>query len=92
MWFGAVTYDERAGLSYTTGEVTHHIGSDVDAERDRVVAELTNAGWVGGVQWIDDFHRLGPDGADPQSLKSGRPPACRPRLRRGRRRPVLPLP
>ncbi|HQR48893.1 MAG TPA: LssY C-terminal domain-containing protein [Steroidobacteraceae bacterium] len=57
VWFGAVTYDERAGLSYTTGEVTHHIGSDVDAERDRVVAELTNAGWVGGVQWIDDFHR-----------------------------------
>lgn len=57
VWFGAVTYDERAGLSYTTGEVTHHIGSDVDAERDRVVADLTKAGWVGGVQWIDDFHR-----------------------------------
>ena len=28
VWFGAVTYDERAGLSYTTGQVTHHIGED----------------------------------------------------------------
>ncbi|NJD31727.1 MAG: hypothetical protein FIB04_07565 [Gammaproteobacteria bacterium] len=57
VWFGAVTYDERAGLSYTTGQVTHHIGPNVDAERDLVVDGLTRAGWVGGVQWIDGFHR-----------------------------------
>ena len=56
VWFGSATYDERAGLSYTTGQVTHHIGPDVDAERDLIVTGLTKAGWVGGVQWIDDFH------------------------------------
>ena len=36
VWFGAATYDEHAGLSYTTGQVTHHIGPDVDAERDLI--------------------------------------------------------
>jgi hypothetical protein len=57
VWFGAATYDERAGLSHTTGQVTHHIGPDVDAERDLIVRELTRAGWASGVQWIDGFHR-----------------------------------
>ena len=57
VWFGAITYDERAGLSYTTGQVTHHIGPDVDAERDRISAELMSARWASGVEWIDDFHR-----------------------------------
>ena len=56
VWFGSATYDERAGLSYTTGEVTHHIGPDVDAERDLIVQGLTTAGWVASVQWIDGFH------------------------------------
>lgn len=56
VWFGAATYDERAGLSYTTGQVTHHIGPDVDAERDLIVAGLRKAGWVADVAWIDDFH------------------------------------
>lgn len=57
VWFGSVTYDERAGLSYTTGQVTHHISADVDAERDRLAAELIRAGWARDVEWIDDFHR-----------------------------------
>jgi hypothetical protein len=34
VWFGAATYDESVGLSHTTGQITHHIGPDVDAERD----------------------------------------------------------
>jgi hypothetical protein len=57
VWFGAATYDERAGLSYTTGQVTHHIGRDVDAERDRIAAELIGAHRAAGIEWIDDFHR-----------------------------------
>src|SRR5215469_14852683 len=28
VWFGAITFDERVGLSHTTGQVTHHIGAD----------------------------------------------------------------
>lgn len=57
VWFGAVTYDDRAGLSYTTGQVTHHVAPDVDAERDRIVAGLSSARWSGGVEWVADFHR-----------------------------------
>lgn len=57
VWFGSATYDERAGLSYTTGQVTHHIGPDVDAERNLIITGLTKGGWVGGVKWINGFHR-----------------------------------
>lgn len=57
VWFGAATFDERVGLSYTTGQVTHHIGPDVDAERDRIVRELEAAGCAGPPRWIDGFHR-----------------------------------
>jgi hypothetical protein len=32
------------GLSRTTGQVTHHISPDLDAERDHVLAELAAAG------------------------------------------------
>ncbi len=57
MWFGSATFDERVGLSYTTGQVTHHIGPDVDAERDRIVAELQKAEEVERVIWKDHFHQ-----------------------------------
>ena len=56
VWFGAATYDERVGLSYTTGQVTHHIGPDVDAERDRIVDGLRAKGMAQAVQWRRDFH------------------------------------
>jgi LssY C-terminus len=56
VWFGAATLDERVGLSHTTGEVTHHIGPDVDAERDRIAKDLERAGRVQAVDWRDDFH------------------------------------
>jgi hypothetical protein len=57
IWFGSATFDERVGLSYTTGQVTHHIGPDVDAERDRIVAELKKADEVQEVYWVDQFHQ-----------------------------------
>jgi hypothetical protein len=56
LWLGAATFDERVGLSYTTGEVTHHIGPDVDAERNRIANELEKADWAQEVYWIDGFH------------------------------------
>jgi hypothetical protein len=58
VWFGAATYDERVGLSYTTGQVTHHIGPDIDAERDRIVTELRQKGLAQAVEWRSDFHRV----------------------------------
>lgn len=56
VWFGSATFDERVGLSHTTGQITHHIGPDVDAERDRIAAELQKSGWSERVEWIDGFH------------------------------------
>jgi hypothetical protein len=55
-WFGAVTFDRRVGLSRTTGQATHHIAPDVDAERDRLVNELQQAGVVVSVECKDGFH------------------------------------
>lgn len=57
VWFGSATYDERVGLSHTTGQVTHHIGPDVDAERERIASQLTRAGCVQGVRTIDGFQQ-----------------------------------
>jgi hypothetical protein len=57
VWLGSATFDERVGLSYTTGQVTHHIGPDVDAERDRIASELQKAGWAEKIFWIDGFHK-----------------------------------
>jgi len=57
VWFGSATYDERVGLSYTTGQVTHHIGPDVDAERDRIMAELKRAGRAENEYYVDAFHK-----------------------------------
>ena len=34
LWIGAVTFDRSVGLSRTTGQITHHIAPDIDAERD----------------------------------------------------------
>jgi len=58
VWFGAATFDERVGLSYTTGQITHHIGPDVDAERDRIAADLSQARCVQDTNWIDRFHKV----------------------------------
>jgi hypothetical protein len=46
LWIGAATFDERVGISHETGQITHHIAPDLDAERDKVMADLTRAGWV----------------------------------------------
>jgi hypothetical protein len=57
VWFGSVTFDERVGISHTTGQITHHIGPDVDAERDRLIAELQQAGHTQKIYWLDGFHQ-----------------------------------
>ncbi|SDS25778.1 LssY C-terminal domain-containing protein [Bradyrhizobium canariense] len=46
VWLGAVTYDRGVGLSHYTGQVTHHIGPNIDAERDLLMRDLTDAGMV----------------------------------------------
>lgn len=44
LWIGAVTFDESVGLSHRTGQITHHIGPDVDSERDALMAGLGRLG------------------------------------------------
>jgi hypothetical protein len=56
VWFGAATFDERVGFSDTTGQVTHHIGPDVDAERDRILSELKAAGQALDIYWLNGFY------------------------------------
>jgi hypothetical protein len=43
-WIGAATYDRGVGLALFTLQVTHHIGPNVDAERDNVGAMLQASG------------------------------------------------
>jgi len=46
LWIGAVTFDRSVGLSRWTGQITHHIGPDIDAEREGLFADLRNGGWL----------------------------------------------
>ena len=46
VWLGSVTFDRAVGVSRYTGQVTHHIGSDIDAERDGLIDDLVRAGMV----------------------------------------------
>jgi hypothetical protein len=43
VWLGSVTFDRDVGLSSYTGQVTHHIAPNVDAERDGLTDDLKNA-------------------------------------------------
>ena len=58
VWLGAATYDQGVGLSHTTGEVTHHIASDIDTERDRLISDLEGTGRVDESFRIADFHKV----------------------------------
>ncbi|MGA9924477.1 MAG: LssY C-terminal domain-containing protein [Isosphaeraceae bacterium] len=46
LWIGAVTFDRSVGLSHRTGQITHHIGPDIDAEREGLFADLRKGGWL----------------------------------------------
>jgi hypothetical protein len=57
VWFGSATFDESVGVSHTTGQVTHHTGPDIDAERDRIAGQLQKAERVESVRWITGFQQ-----------------------------------
>lgn len=52
-WFGAATFDRGVGVSHDTGEITHHIAPNIDADRDLIIADLKAAGFVDSVRTID---------------------------------------
>jgi LssY C-terminus len=46
LWIGSATYDVSVGFSHLTGQVTHHIAPNIDAERHGLVQDFVEAGWV----------------------------------------------
>lgn len=46
LWLGSASFDRGVGFSHDTGQITHHIGPDLDAERDLVIGDLDKAGQV----------------------------------------------
>jgi len=55
VYVGSVTFDASIGISHTTGQITHHIGPDIDAERDGLIGDLEKAGRIERVDRIDGF-------------------------------------
>ncbi|HEX3442726.1 MAG TPA: LssY C-terminal domain-containing protein [Pseudolabrys sp.] len=49
VWLGAATFDRRVGFSRYTGQVTHHIAPDIDAERDALSHDLKAAKVVAAI-------------------------------------------
>jgi LssY C-terminus len=43
VWLGAATFDDSVGVSHYTGQITHHVAPDIDAERDSLSADLLAA-------------------------------------------------
>jgi hypothetical protein len=56
VWVGSASYDERVGLSRTTGQITHHISPDVDEERDLLFLDLSATRMLSENYFVDDFH------------------------------------
>jgi hypothetical protein len=57
-WMGSASYDKHVGLSHTTGQITHHIAADVDAERDHIFATLRASGGLASEQEVKNFHTI----------------------------------
>jgi LssY C-terminus len=49
VWLGSATFDSGVTLSRDTGQVTHRIAANIDAERDRLMAGLNDAHMVIGL-------------------------------------------
>jgi hypothetical protein len=57
LWAGAATFDTSVGFSHTTGQITHHISANVDAERDMILNDLQREHAVVSVDWLNRFHK-----------------------------------
>src|SRR5262249_29048046 len=58
VWVGSAVYDDRVGLSRTTGQITHHTAADVDAERDYLFGCLEQTGDLAERYSEDEFHKV----------------------------------
>lgn len=53
LWLGSASFDRGVGLSHDTGAITHHIASDIDAERAFLIGDLDRAGVLASTAEID---------------------------------------
>jgi LssY C-terminus len=58
VWIGSGSFDIKIGLSHTTGQITHHISPDVDAERDLIFSDLEKTGDLVETYFVDGFHKI----------------------------------
>jgi hypothetical protein len=58
VWIGSATEDRGVGPSYTTGQVTHHIAPNVDAERDHLFDDLRHTGELSEFYVERGFHKI----------------------------------
>ena len=52
VWLGAATFDDALGVNHYTGQITHHVAPDIDAERDLLSADLAAANKVVATYWV----------------------------------------
>ncbi len=65
VWIGAAIYDRSLGLDASTGQITHAVDPDVDAERDFLFTGLARTGELLEQESLDGYHavREGRNGA-----------------------------
>lgn len=51
-FIGSATFDVSVGLSHDTGQITHHIAPNVDAQRDELIGDLVKAGRVAKIYQV----------------------------------------
>jgi hypothetical protein len=56
-WIGSAVYDQRVGLSETTGQITHVTAPDIDAERNYLFECLEQTGDLSGRSIVKGFHK-----------------------------------
>jgi len=58
LWVGAAIFDERVGLSHTTGQITHHTAANIDIERGKLFSDLQHTGALSEVYFVNGFHHI----------------------------------
>jgi hypothetical protein len=53
LWLGSASFDRGVGFSHDTGQITHHIGPDIDAERNYMTSDLLKSGQLTSSYEID---------------------------------------
>jgi hypothetical protein len=55
LWLGSATFDTKVGFSHKTGLPTHHIDANIDTDRDKLLNDLTAAGWLLSTEGVEGF-------------------------------------